>query len=72
MHCYCYAEIVKNQNRNILSQKFTDVDPKDQTEYCREWMKAYILRQVIQPAQSLITIIINIIATMISEGLGAW
>ena len=53
--------------KEILTIKFNDVEPSDDTEYCKQWFINYGLQQGMVIGSSMTIVLINIITGMVFE-----
>lgn len=68
IHCYCFEELMTKLNVDALTMLF---DPKDpDSDLCNQWVQNYYAKKYLKQLESVSVIIINILATLIFEGLG--
>lgn len=76
MHCYCFEEMKKAAKTGVwaeflkfLATKFTEVDPNDDTEWCRKWFDSFSLTNAVKVGAPMTVVIINVIVTKVFEAL---
>jgi hypothetical protein len=71
MHCYCKNQLT-TKFAEILKINFKEVNPDDETLYCKEWFINFGLQQGMVIGSSMVIVLINIITSMIFERIVAF
>lgn len=70
VHCFCLKEISVKLNVDALSMLFKDGD--EDSKLCQTWAQSYYALKYLKTLESVSVVLINVIATLIFEGLGSF